>query len=729
MINDKPKLDSIQSICVKNLAPSQLIRWFIDNNVSFETEFQYDLSQYHVNFYNMTFVSQKDTIHFDECSELLSVFPNIIIVGVSFIGSPSYGTLKMMFDECGLKYRNLKRVYIESHEMRSLDISILSECIHLVKFSAENYDLDNADVLLRCVKLRSLSFRSCSLDFNLKLSLLEKLSEVIWINTIPKCDIADVICGLKSVGLSDDMRGIFAGLGRNKIRRLEIGSCDEDVWRTCENVRNLKVRGNFVLKDGFGFGKVKKLEVRDCEDLKEIDCSGLMNVKIVHCYNFAKLTGCGGLRVMCIDSCPNLIDLIGSFDSFNDKLMVIDIKNCVQLCVNFSMFERCEELSAFTVKNCERIFDLKRIGERHKKLRMFALDDVLGVLNVEELYGCNGLAKVWVGCSVVENIEKLGSGAFPDLVSVVVSGDVDNLSWLSGLKQLENFGLEKCSNVKSLKELELCRNLCWVRVSGCSGLKYLGGFECKNLYVKRCEKLCSLKGVGSLRLKNVSVKDCPKFKHLGFNKEFRCLKGLYVHNSWLNYIDDVGMCPNLERIEFYNCAIFNVFGLENCVSLREVNITDCNMIFDLMPLSKCLQLKWLCVVRCMNLVNLYGSLIDGNIMCEGYVTKCPINFQTKTTFIHKVANCSQYFNSFFGVCSLLWWGMDVPDRMPSLGFRMCGLNEYQICTLINGSVSAWNNRSNIVKRINKCDWTLIEYVWVGYFGYKLYRYFVGILNS
>lgn len=716
--------DLIISTCIRKLSPHELLPWFINNKIQLDLCFKYDLLGYYINFYySKSNVMEDDLMHIDEYNAIFSMFPNIIITSVAFASSPSYGSLKMMFDECGLKYDNLKRVYVQNFgEIQDLDVSILNKCVNIVDFSVDTCRLKNVGALFECEKLRSLSFRGCILPSELKynLNLFERIKKVVWINTTPQCDFPDASCKLKSIGLCNENIKYC----KNKIRakKLEINKCDEI------NV-NLVKGGEGILMPREVFGRVKNLVIYDCDDFRGIDCSGLTSVKIVGCQNFVELVGCELLQTLVIENCSQIVGL--DFLKECNKLMKIHFTQCENLCVDFSVFRKCWELDEIKIVECKSIINLRKIGYLHKKLKKFELCIVNGYLDVSELQGCSKLVCIDVGCTRVENIKLLGSGMFPELVKVMVYNIVDGLDWLSGLKELRYFGLVS-GNIKSLNGLGGCKKLCVVYIGGCEELNDVSGFECEHFYVTQCKKLTSLIGLGSERLKNIIVSKCKKLVSFDFCGEYKCVKNVSIVKSAIYSVEELSMCLNLERISINTCNIFNVNGLKYCTGLREVSIANCNIIHDLVPLEYCKKLRWLRVGQCMSLKKLGNLMVNGEPLRDEYVIGCAIPSQYSNTFTHNMFNIigtEKFSNLILMIKLASFILLSATFGIPNFDLIMCKLNKYQtfcFCCCVCGTLIA---RLKIRNRMNKKNWmcSMIDNMWMGHFIFELCKYFYGLV--
>ena len=630
-----PKISDIHQTCVNYLKPQQIKSYFLRHGIAFNTEFKYNLSKCRIffNYNNQIFFCQQ-WLHVNDFNAIFDMFPNIVITDIIMEGSPSYNSLKMMLDKLHLKYDRMRRIYIEG-DGRTLDVSILSKCVNLVKFHAVKIDLDNADALLLCNKLRQLLCIDCTLSdsqLHLRLGVFSEIKVIKWINTFPLCNLTDVCERLRMLELDDMSMSIKRMEGRNKFEVDNCGNINGVYSESMEKegmidcVRSISLVGHVDFDDRelllYYMMGIEKFEVTCCDELVVIGFDRLKEIQVRGCRNFLGVIkgGCVNLRRLCVVDCESLRDL--EFLKDASELAELEVRGCVNLMIDFDVLSGCGRLKKIVFSNSGSFVNLRDLCGRHSYLEVLELIKMNGLFNLDELRGCKRVNKLCLGCTDVENVEGIGLNVdlCRSLENVFVSSNsVKNLDWLGRCEELRHVYIYELSHVGNLGQLGSCLHLERVYIYGCEKISELSGFECEMLFVMNCPNLRSLKGMGNAKLKFVGINGCVD--DLEFDREYLHLRKVCIGHSRINNVRDMRLCPNLESFVVVDCFMNDLDGLEQCVRLREFGMFDCNMIGGVEPLGFCRELRWFEIDGCKNLEDAKCEVLR-NMECEGFVMGC-----------------------------------------------------------------------------------------------------------
>ena len=617
-------LGPIHQICINKLKPRQLVPYFIQNKIPFDTVFHYDLSSYYVNFrYDSSYMGKNNMLYIDDFKEIFDVFSSIIVTGIMIKKIPSCSVLDEVINVLKIKCEKLRSIHVEGESGGGggggsgsddvLDVSILGKCINLVKFSAKQCRVSSVRELEKCVKLRKLMVRNCVLDEAIDLSCFSGMLRIFWTDSTPACDLSGVVCGLRELWINNAGGREYGCVQKMySLRKLcDLNVDDVCMWSNLKSVRNVSLRGSGLARV-LGLDGIKVLRISDCSDLEEVQFCGLTKVWVNNCSKFVGVSWCEKLCEVDFMGCGGLYSL--EFLRGCRRLVSVKVYYCENVCIDFSVFEECRYLSTFHAVGC-KVINFRDVGKRHVCLRELVLDKVNseGNLDVEELYGCSGLETVYLDCGNVIGVEKLGCGRFLELIGVGLVNSGGNLDWLSGCEALVSVYFCDAS-FTNVDQLKLCKKLYMVNFTRCNNLREINGLDCVHLSVDKCEKLRSLGGVGSEKLRNIILHDSCSF--LGFDREYPLVKNISVVGGEMSHVQEIGMCKNLESVMFYNSKIIIVSGIEHCVKLRDFTMIFCNYILNVKPLAKCSSLKWLCIDSCGLLQNADNLLVgrDGSVM-------------------------------------------------------------------------------------------------------------------
>ncbi|GLU04981.1 hypothetical protein SLE2022_221060 [Rubroshorea leprosula] len=300
------------------------------------------------------------------------------------------------------------------------------------------------------------------------------------------------------------------------------------------------------------------------------------------------------------------------------------------------------------------------------------IPDISGLLSLQQLYvsDCDEVTSLGDGDGAFTSLKQLSIFRCGKLERVLVSGlsSLEELKivygWvinsigdsLSSSTCLKHLHLESCPKLQSIPSLEGLVSLKTVIITRCHELEHLpsGLSSCtalEKLKIWGCSNLVSipveLKQLQSLV--ELIFRDCPKLK-------FICLEGL-VSLKTLNVTkcdelerlpSGLSSCTALEKLQirecsnlvsipeelkqlqslvelvFENCPKLKFIPLEGLVSLKTLNVTECDELERLPSgLSSCTALEKLKIMTCSNLVSIPEELKQLQSLVELEFWGCP----------------------------------------------------------------------------------------------------------
>lgn len=710
------KLKNLREVCLPQ--PLELVPFFLQNEISLESEFHYDLKEHFMKFvYNSAFTLHSTYMHVDEFHKIFDNFPNVVITGITIVGTEFHNTLKIMFDEFKLRPKSLKYVRVLGYGTQTLDVSILGKCVNLEEFVASDYDLDGVEALENCSKLRALELMDCSLSHELNLRVFGKIRRIKWKNTNPMCDVACIANRVRDLEVEAEVK-VDEGIKWKKLNSLVITDGRLEQWRNAlGNVKKLVLNRptDWVGFDTELLSNVKDFKVIGCDEIKTIEFENLRKVYVEKCKEFGGFGGIGLwciLRVVEISDCPGLNDV--DFLRRCVGLEKVSLTGCENLWIDFTVFEGCKNLENICVEKCKGMDGLECV-ENCEKLKEFCALTMLGevnsiIIDANDLCKCVNLENVSLGCTVM-NIEMLKKCK---LKTINLYWGIQNFDWLGECKDVENICLSG-TNVKNLKMLRGCKKLCRVNIWDCREVVSVEGVECEYFCVKRCAKLKTLYGLGT-SVKYIYAVDC--LHELGFkcDVEYSHLKGITVVCDLIKMVfcelSGIFMCPNLESLMVKKSTIMNVRELKECKKLRMVHFERCPLLYSLSPLDGLKELRHVYAENCGALQDL-GGLLE-NVEVEGEIMGCGIigHYGWKNMLARNIANIwginrmSVFFGIFF---NLLMIRYNVSNRIVNwfpCALRVGGLNEVQLCFLVGDLYFVWRKgggKGSIKQRLRHRD--------------------------
>ncbi|GLT40151.1 hypothetical protein SLA2020_143060 [Shorea laevis] len=229
------------------------------------------------------------------------------------------------------------------------------------------------------------------------------------------------------------------------------------------------------------------------------------------------------------------------------------------------------------------------------------IPDISGLLSLQQLnvYNCNKVTSLGDGDGSLTSLKQLFITFCGKLERVLVSG----------LSSLEKLVIRNCEVINSIGDI-LSSSTCL-----------------KELYLDGCPKLQSIPNLeGLVSLKTVNISDCNGLGHLPSGLS-SCTKKLRIWRCF-NLVcipGELKQLQSLVELGFEGCPkLQSIPNLEGLVSLKTVNITDCNELGHLPSgLSSCTALKELRIWRCSNLVSIPGELKQLQSLVELGFEDCP----------------------------------------------------------------------------------------------------------
>ena len=610
---------SLQQLSAKYVKPRELGAFFMHHGLSFDMEFEYDLSNYTI---CLTFGKNFEQMHeyyldYDVVKMLFDSFSGIKIVGIKLKLNIVQDELEEVFRDLGLECSHLKRIELMGCD-GVLDIGVLERCCNLESFIASNCYLVGVVKLRSTLKLRRLGLNKCVCD---------EVLELCWWNL---CVINIVDCeGIKMSRECGKMRGIVVGID-------EIGYFDEcRIKKLCLDGRNkddafaimkmLRVeyvehvvvrRMGMINWSAFGGMNLKYLAIHDCAKICEIDlreCLRLKTLIVVNCYNLSNILAKGLVNVD-VTECA-LRDL----DFLDECVESVRIVNCFKFKIMVGEIRRCSRLRKLHLVGCEGVSDLEMIGGC-VGLRDFVVAGFYGLtLDVGALGGCVGLECVRFG-----GVELVDVGVLVGFVGLRVVEIADcvlkSVDFLGKCVGLESIYLVHCLGFEEIGDLSMCR-LNTLRVEECSSLKRIGNVgECVRIFIKGCHMVKNLDCLIGFKLEYVEIALCNGLEELALMMpKLRFVNVIY--------------CEKLLRIEGVNCGLMsfymkrcymvdNVDCLAKCCRLNNFVLSDCGGLRGLGKLGKLGKLRSIIIENCANVCDV-KDMLNGSMLICARVTNCP----------------------------------------------------------------------------------------------------------
>ncbi|GLU05051.1 hypothetical protein SLE2022_221750 [Rubroshorea leprosula] len=402
-----------------------------------------------------------------------------------------------------------------------------------------------------------------------------------------------------------------------------------------------------------GLVSLKTVYVKDCDELEHLpsglsSCTALEVLEISNCSNLVsiprELKPLRSLVKLVFCDCPKL-KFIPSLEGFV-SLKTINVKDCDELECLPSGISSCTALEVLEISNCSNLVSIPGESEQLRSLVKLIFCDCpklkfipsleglisLKTLNVKD---CDELERLPSGLSSCTALEVLYITRCCNLVSIpgelkqlqslvkLVFCDCPKLKFIPSLEGLVSL---KIINVKDCDELErIPRGL-----SSCTALEKLWITRCSNLVfipekLKQSQSLVELvfgncpklKFIPSLEglvfLKKVFIIHCDELERLlGGLSYCTALEKLWITrcSNLVSIAEELKQLKSLVELVFRNCPKLKFIpNLEGLVSLKTVNITDCDELEHLPGgLSSCTALEKLWITRCSNLVSIPEEL-------------------------------------------------------------------------------------------------------------------------
>ncbi|CAI0437212.1 unnamed protein product [Linum tenue] len=202
---------------------------------------------------------------------------------------------------------------------------------------------------------------------------------------------------------------------------------------------------------------------------------------------------------------------------------------------------------------------------------------------------------------------------------------VHEIAGLGELRMLENFDLRDASNLIDLDGLQHLKLLKELRVYRCDVLRKLPSLsnltKLQTLKIFRCPLLSEIHGLSELaELSTLRIIECRKLTGVMGIDKLESLQVMKIRDcSSIEELPDITDCTSIEKLpdlsalehlrelKITGCnQLTEVIGLGKLESLRELMITDCALIKKLPDLSALEHLWALTIIRCNQLPEVAG---------------------------------------------------------------------------------------------------------------------------
>ncbi|CAI9770039.1 unnamed protein product [Fraxinus pennsylvanica] len=297
---------------------------------------------------------------------------------------------------------------------------------------------------------------------------------------------------------------------------------------TIKDFPNLKYWSN--IDGGLPFPRLEKLILDKCPNLTNAPTfPSIQHLELHYCNAkiMESLENITSLSSLVVDMLPNLNHISGSLLGYNKHLESLEIRACQNLHLLTSELENLISLRSLIISCCEKLSDLPPGLKKLKRLELLEINGChsLILLPEEEIEGlksletfsienCSNLISLSSGFHHLSALEQLSIMSCPKLTSLP-----DSFKNLSALRSLNIISCPELSNLPS--SLQHATTLQSLVIHSCPGLTTLPEWfrelsSLRSLAISNCKYLISLpEAIQSLTtLQHLSIQDCPHLERL-----------------------------------------------------------------------------------------------------------------------------------------------------------------------------------------------------------------------
>jgi Leucine-rich repeat (LRR) protein len=265
--------------------------------------------------------------------------------------------------------------------------------------------------------------------------------------------------------------------------------------------------------------------------------------------------------------------------------------------LNLSVLGRCSSLESIVINSNIAVTDISDLG-RCAQLKYLQLDMCTRVADVSPLKNCSMLEYLSLGgCPMIEDVTALGA--------------------CRHLKGLRDFRIDYCEGNRLAGIGALTKDLEFLELNGVtnSDISLLGEFTNLNVLILHKSdgeepEISALSHCKRLDLLKLDMEDlqsiaplalCPALRHVELNCDA------------LEDIDALGACALLEKVVITSDSVTDVATpLSRCPQLKELCLLFCHEVRDLSLISNCTQLRRFKLIHCVNVsdISFLGSCIN-----------------------------------------------------------------------------------------------------------------------
>ncbi|CAI0468886.1 unnamed protein product [Linum tenue] len=477
-------------------------------------------------------------------------------------------------------------------------------------------ELTRAPDLSQCVSLESINIEGCSaMKGALHIGNFKNLKTLKLVGT-QITELTGDIRMLQKLEEIDarhtDLRGLPAGIDSlTSLKTLNLASEDEvtphsmKVGRLPTSLKRLSISS--------------RGEIPNLLELKELE-----SLSFSRCYHLQIPEDIGelvNLKELIVWRSP--LDALFPLKALPSSLTTLAVVDCGKLW-RLPSLANLNKLTALNLKQLGA-WEIRGLGELRALKTMEITDapnlnkldglETLFHLTHLKLEGCGSLAKLPSLANLIklQRLEIINCGQLKDKVTGLerlvslehslrlldMSGcsSITKLGDLSGLKNLVELHMKKCTKLTRVTGIDRLETLRALKMSGCRSIKQLGDLSgLENLHtldISGCIELTEVKGIERLpSLEYLWMSDCRSIKELGNLSGLRKLRQFHIRGcTELTEVKGLERLQSLEYLWMSDCRSIKELGdLSRMKKLREFDIRGCTQLAQVKGLE---ELKWL----------------------------------------------------------------------------------------------------------------------------------------